>query len=78
MTPWTIASLCVEFSRQEHWSELPFASPRDLPDPGIEPRSPALQADSLPLSDLGNIAYVRCYGKRVEQGKRDLECKVKQ
>ena len=36
------------FPRQEYWSELPFASPEDLPDPGIEPRSPALQANSLP------------------------------
>ena len=34
--------------RQEYWSGLPFPSPGDLPDPGIEPRSPALQADSLP------------------------------
>ena len=45
---WTIAhqaSLSVEFSRQEYWSGLPFPSPGDLPDPGIEPRSPALQAD---------------------------------
>ena len=37
----------MEFSRQEHWSELPFTSLGDLPDPGIEPESPALQADSL-------------------------------
>ena len=36
------------FSRQEYWSGLPFPSPGDLPDPGIEPRSPALQADALP------------------------------
>ena len=36
------------FSRQEYWSGLPFPSPEDLPDPGIEPRSPAWQADSLP------------------------------
>ena len=35
------------FSRQEYWSGLPFPSPRDLPDPGIEPRSSASQADSL-------------------------------
>ena len=35
------------FSRREHWSGLPFPSPGDLPDPGIEPRSPALQADAL-------------------------------
>ena len=38
----------MEFSRQEYWSELPFPSPGNLPDLGIEPRSPELQADSLP------------------------------
>ena len=38
----------TEFSRQEYWSGLPFPSPGDLPDPGIEPRSPTLQADTLP------------------------------
>ena len=38
----------MEFSRQEYWSGLPFPSPGDLPDPGIKPWSPALQADSLP------------------------------
>ena len=36
------------FSRQEYWNGVPFPSPRDLPNPGIEPQSPALQADSLP------------------------------
>ena len=41
------ALLSMEFSRQEYWSGLPFPSPEDLPDPGIEPRSPALQADAL-------------------------------
>ena len=49
-TPWTVAyqaPLSMEFSRQEYWSGLPFPSPGDLPDPGIEPRSPALQADAL-------------------------------
>ena len=53
MTPWYVAyqaPLSMEFSRQEYWSGLPFPSPGDLPDPGIEPRSPALQADSLPSS----------------------------
>ena len=40
----------MEFSRQEYWSELPFPSPGDLPNPGIEPGSPTLQADAL-LSD---------------------------
>ena len=51
VTLWTVASqapLSMGFSKQEHWSGLPFPSPGDLPDPGIEPRSPALQADSLP------------------------------
>ena len=48
--PWTIACqppLSMEFSRQEYWSGLPFPSPGDLPDPGIESGSPALQEDSL-------------------------------
>ena len=40
--------LFMGFSRQEYWSGLPFPSPRDLPDPGIEPRFPALQVDALP------------------------------
>ena len=49
MTLWTVAcqaSLSMEFPRQEYRSGLPFPSPGDLPDPGIEPVSPALQADS--------------------------------
>ena len=41
------------FSRQEHWSGLPFPSPGDLPNPGIAPGSPALQADSLPTELQG-------------------------
>ena len=43
----------MEFSRPEHWSGLPFPSPGDLPNPGIEPRSPALQADTLPVEPQG-------------------------
>ena len=46
VTPWTMQSL--EFSRPEYWSGQPFPSPGNLPKPGIKPRSPALQADSLP------------------------------
>ena len=49
-TPWTVAYQALPstgFSRQEYWSGLPFPSPGDLPDPGIEPRSPDLQADAL-------------------------------
>ena len=50
--PWTVAHQAppsMGFSRQEYWSGLPFPSPGDLPDPGIEPRSPALQADAFKL-----------------------------
>ena len=49
-TPLTVAyqaPLSMGFSRQEYWSGLPFPSPGDPPDPGIEPRSPALKADAL-------------------------------
>ena len=45
--------LSVEFSRQEYWSGKTFPSPGDLPNPGIEPRSPALQVDSLPTEPQG-------------------------
>ena len=50
VTPWTVAyevPPSMEFSRQEYWAELPFPSPGDLTDPGIEPWSPALQADDF-------------------------------
>ena len=50
VTPWTVAYQApqsMEFSQQEYWNGLPFPSPGDLPNPGIEPRSPALQADAL-------------------------------
>ena len=50
-TLWTVARqtpLFMGFSRQEYWSGLPFPVPRDIPDPGIEPTSPASQVDSLP------------------------------
>ena len=55
-TPWTVAFLAplsMELSRQEYWSEWPFPSPVDLPDPGIEITSLALQAESLPLEPPG-------------------------
>ena len=48
----------MEFSRPEHWSAQPFASPGDLPNPGIEPRSPALQAGSLPTELSGKSKEV--------------------
>ena len=56
VTPWTITGqppLPTRFPRQEYWSGLPFPSPGDLRDPGIESGSPALQADSLPSEPPG-------------------------
>ena len=55
-TLWTVAYQAppsMGFSRQEYWSGLPFTSPGDLPDPGIEPGSPALQTDALPSEPPG-------------------------
>ena len=67
-TPWTVAHQAppsMEFSRQAYWSGLPFPSPGDLPDPGIKPGSPTLQADALPseppekpLSEGGSENYI--------------------
>ena len=56
MTPWTVAyqaALSMGFSRQEYWSGLAFPSPGELPNPGIEPGSPTLQADALPSEPPG-------------------------
>ena len=56
-TPWTVACQAppsMGLSRQEYWSGLPFPSPRDLPNVEIQPRSPALQTDSLPFELPGN------------------------
>ena len=64
-TPWTVAHqapLSMGFSRQEYWSGLPFPSAGDLPDPGIEPRSPALagtpfttEPPGKPITERGHI-----------------------
>ena len=56
--PWTVAHQAppsMGFSRQEYWSGLPFPSPGDLPDPGIKPRSPTLQADALTSAPPGKL-----------------------
>ena len=58
VTIWTVAYQAppsMGFSRQEYWSGVPFPSPGDLPDPGIEPGSPALQADALPSEPPGKL-----------------------
>ena len=65
-TPWTVAHqapLFVGFSRQEYWSGQPFPSPGDLPDTGIEPRSPTLQADSLPSEPPGAPEFPEPYSE---------------
>ena len=67
----------MEFSSQEYWSGLPFPSPRDLSDPGTEPRSPALQADALPYEliapaenlDLHQNLHVDVYSKFIHMPK---------
>ena len=77
------------FSRPGYWSGLPFSSPADLPNPGIKPGFPALQADSLPPEPPGNnlesyttikeFAFT-CYGERVWLllKKLDIECHMTQ
>ena len=65
-TLWTIACqvpLSIGFPREECWSRLPFPPPGDLPDPGIEPASPALQAESLPAEPLGKPSFYPCMFK---------------
>ena len=59
--PWTVAQqapLSIGFSRQEYWSRLTFLSPGDLPNTGIEPGSPALQADDLPYMYVCVCIYI--------------------
>ena len=71
MTSWPVAHqapLSREFSRQENWSGLPFPSPGDLPDPGIEPRSPASLADSSPSESPGKPKNTGVDGLSLLQG----------
>ena len=63
--PWTVARqgrLSLGFSRQEYWSGLPFPPPGDLPDPGIEPRYPPLQADALTSEPPGKLFFSYLHG----------------
>ena len=79
-TPWTVAHQAppsMEFSRQESWSGLPLPSPGGLLDPGIEPRSPALQADSLPsepLDALNKRRFIKSQSKEGGKGGLRSEC----
>ena len=76
VTPWTVghqAPVSMGFPRKEYWSGLPFPSPEDLPDPGIKPGSPALQADSLPSEPLSGW-YGEGGGRRVQDGEHMYTC----
>ena len=69
----------MEFSGQEYWSGLPFPSPGDLPDPGMEPGSPALQADSLPSEPPGSILILSPENQlSLGSGKKEPTGKTKQ
>ena len=73
VTPWTTAHQAppsMGFSEQEYWSGLPFPSPGDLPDPGIEPRSPTLQADAL-TSEPPRKLHIRKY-PTIKQDNEDF------
>ena len=75
-TPWTVthqAPLSLKFSRQEYLSGLPFPTPEDLPDPGTEHRSPALQAVSLPSEPPGKPSLTCLYLATVEGNSTPLQ-----
>ena len=61
------APLSMEFSRQEYWSGLPFPPPGDLPNPGIDPKSPALLADSLSSEPPGKLIIKTKYKKKISK-----------
>ena len=67
-TPWTVAyqaSPSIGFCRQEYWSGLPFPSPGDLPNPGIEPRYPTLEADTLTSEPPGKPFIIGNWNAKV-------------
>ena len=66
--PWTVAyqsPRSIGFSRQEYWNGLPFPSPEALPNPGTEPGSPTLQADTLPFEPPGKSSPTRYITKQI-------------
>ena len=80
-TPWTVAYQAppsLGFSRQEYWSGLPFLSPGDLPNPGIEPGSPAFHADALTSEPPGKPKRHRwdIIPAQTKAGPLDLFCSV--
>ena len=72
VTPWTVVGQdppSMGLSRQEYWIWLPFSSPGHLPDPGIEPEAPALQADSLPTELPGNSLSIKLLPPNFQRGE---------
>ena len=81
VTPWTVAHQIppsMEFSRQEYWSGLPFPSPGDLPNPGIEPRSPAGITSYKLSNTLSKIFELRPEGCENESRVSIWRCKQRQ
>ena len=72
-TAWIVQSM--EFSRPEYWSRWPIPSPGDLPNPGIEPGSPALQVDSLPAELPGNPT-LKLFGVPIYFTKMEVEAQM--
>ena len=70
----------MEFSRQEYWSGLPFSSSGDLPDPGIDPRSLALQVDSLlsepPEKPLFDAQFLSCFADMKTHHQTDVNYSI--
>ena len=66
----------MRFSRQEYWSGLPFPSPGDLPNPGIEPRSPTLQADALIYAPPGKPLNTRIVSQKTSYRDTELQIQV--
>ena len=80
VTPWSVARqapLSMGFSRQEYWSGLPFPSPGDLPDPGIEPRSPASEADALTCEPPGNSHVIKRHLLLGRKTMTNIDCILK-
>ena len=76
-TPWAVTlqpPLSTEFFRQEYWSGLPFPSPGDLPDPGIEPGSASLKVDSSPSESPGKIHQGRASFRHPIYNKLNVAC----
>ena len=77
VTPWTVAHqapLSMGSSGQEYWSGLPFPSSRDLPDPGIEPRSPVLQVDSLLSEPPGKPVIYHIHRQKKKKSYDYVNC----